>query len=326
LAEPTTSSGPCASTPPLLFIAPVSLVYWIYKSYEQWLWRELKSHIVAFRDIDAAFSAINNPLTFTHPEMLKRAKITSVLAFVGWFIPISSFIAPATLNIHQVLRDTTHQRNAPTLDIPQANAYTTFAYAVNGTTATAQKYLGPRTIITRIAVAAATTGQTLSLPQPATNASYEQTFFGPYVQCENSTSEEQDQMNGMIARYNQSLGSSIELKSLDYFASVLALSNADPNVMQISNLSDVDCATHASNQLWIFFTRYAPSFDFSRPNSRHYLTCDLYNASYTTRFTWKNGIQNPEGVERSLLGPVAYPTNASTEADSEDAMSYSAVM
>jgi hypothetical protein len=310
----------------LAFFAQVGLVYSIHKAYVQWLWRELKNRTVSFQGIDAAFAAASDPLSFANVEMLRSVKVGSSLAFVAWFIPISSLIAPATLNIHPVMQDTGYQTKVPTLDVSQASQYENFAYAVNGTPQTAQKYLGPRTIIGRFAVAAATTGEILSLPQLSPNASYEQTFFGPYVQCNNSTAEVQVQINGMIARYNQSLGSAIQLMSLDYFAAIPALSNADASVVQAANLSEIDGAAHASNQLWIYYTSYAPSLEFSNPVTSYYLTCELYNASYTTQFTWKNGVQNLTVSNRTLNNAVPYPANASTDASSEDAMSYSAVM
>lgn len=245
-------------------------------------------------------------------------------------IPITTLIAPATLNVNPVLLNTTRPMNISALDISQAGAYEGFSYAVSGTPRGLEKYLGPRTIITRLAVAAATTGEILTLPQPATNASYEQTFFGPYVQCDNSTADVRNQIDGMIELAKQNLDPSLKLVSLDYFAAIPALSNLQDNdsgaQIQVANLSDINGPLYASNQLWIYVARYEASRTFSNPIEPKYLTCKLYNASYTTRFKWQNGRQDVRVVNRTLLHPVAYPANASTTPSSEDAMSYSAVM
>ena len=94
----------------------------------------------------------------------------------------------------------------------------------------------------------------------------------------------------------------------------------------MANLTDPGDAAYASNQLWIYFTRYKASLNFSEPIEKNYLTCQLYNASYTTRFTWVNGRQDLQVVNRTKLHPVAYPANASTLTESEVSMAYSAVM
>ena len=216
----------------------------------------------------------------------------------------------------------------PSLSISQAGSFERFAYAVNGSYPSSQKYLSPRTIITRFAVASATTGEIMPLPLPAVNATYQQTFFGPYVHCDDSSKEGREQMDGMIEQMRQGLDPSVDLVSLDYFAQIPALSKPESSSqgVQVSNATDVDFALHNSNQLWIYFPTYKASSDFSEPREGHYLTCRLYNASYTARFTWTNGQQDIELVDRDLLHPVTYPADASTSEDSEDAMAYSSVM
>jgi hypothetical protein len=94
----------------------------------------------------------------------------------------------------------------------------------------------------------------------------------------------------------------------------------------VANLTEPDEYASASNQLWIYTSGYDASLDFSKPVEKKYLTCQLYNASYTTRFTWVNGEQHLQVVNITKHEPVAYPANASTSAESEVSMAYSAVM
>lgn len=217
----------------------------------------------------------------------------------------------------------------PNLSIAQAGAYERFTYAVNGTLPASQKFLGPRTVIQRLALAAATTGDVLSLSTPAPNASYEQTFFGPYVECAMSSSQVRKEFDLMITRNERELDPSVQLISLDYFAAIPALSNLDnasQQDVQFANLTDIDATLHASNQLWLYTSSYGSSANFSQPRESHYLTCKLYNASYTTRFRWLNGRQDLQIIDRTLLQPVMYPVDPSTSEESEEAMAYSSVM
>lgn len=72
----------------LAFFAHVCLIYSIQKVFAQWLWRELKSHIISFQGIDAAFAATRDPLSFTNLEMLTKVRLASILALVSWWVPL----------------------------------------------------------------------------------------------------------------------------------------------------------------------------------------------------------------------------------------------
>jgi hypothetical protein len=302
----------------LAVCAQVSLVFSIQRAFEQWLWRELKSHIVSFKGIDAACAATKDPSALVHKEVWRKAKRASTLALLTWLLPIATFISPATLNVHMMMMSTTHLMSVQTLNIAQASQYTRYTYAVAGVLPSIEKFLGARSIIERWAVASASTGQLPSLPQPATNATYNLTFYTPYVHCGSSTPEVIQQVNNIIDQATQAQDPSVELVSIDYFAIA--------GVVQGENLTNLADASPTSNQLWMYFTSYKASLNFTEPVEKHYLTCQLYNSSQTVRFSWENGVQDLNVLNRTLLHPVAYPVNGSTSPESEEAMSYSAVM
>jgi hypothetical protein len=302
----------------LAVCAQVSLVFSIQRSYEQWLWRELKSHIVSFKSIDAACAATQDPSAFVQREVWGKATRASMLALLTWLLPIATFISPATLNVRTVMMSTTHLRNVPILNIAQASQYTRYTYSVAGVLPSLEKFLGPRSIIVRWAAASASTGQLPSLPQPGTNATYNLTFFAPYVHCGSSTHNIIQQVNTMIGQATQAQDSSVELVSIDYFATA--------GVVQQENLTNLADSSPTSNQLYISFKSYNTSLNFTEPVEKHYVTCELYNSSQTVKFSWKNGVQDLHVLNRTLLHPVAYPVNGSTSPESEEAMSYSAVM
>ena len=226
--------------------------------------------------------------------------------------------------------------NVSTLQIAQAAEYFNFAYTVPNqgqVSQNVQAYLGPRTILTRLAVATATTGQILSLPAPFINATYQQNFYGPYVQCETANSTIANQVDMAAERAKMALNPSIQEVSNEYFAFVPALVNLsgvslDAGV-QVANLSDVNGAPNASNQLWMKFPRYPPDvtiLNFTDNSYPYYLSCELYNASYQVNFSWVNGIQSINMPEPEVMGVVAYPTNGSSTSAYEESSAYSAFM
>ena len=302
----------------LAVCAQVSLVFSIQRSYEQWLWRELKSYIVSFKGIDAACAATQDPAALAHREFWRKAKRASTLALLTWLLPIATFISPATLNVRTVMMSTTQLISVPVLNIAQASQYTRYTYAVAGVLPSLEKFLGPRSIIVRWAPASASTGQLPSLPQPSTNATYNLTFFAPYVHCGSSTPNIIQQVDTMIDQATQAQDPSVELVSIDYFATA--------GVVQGENLTNLADASPTSNQLYLSFKSYNTSLNFSEPVEKHYVTCQLYNSSQTVRFSWENGVQDLQVLNKTLLQPVGYPVNGSTLPESEEAMSYSAVM
>ena len=68
----------------LAFFAQVTLVFSMQKSSVQWLWRELKKHVISFKGVDAAFAAGNDPFSFFNREMLWKAKLASTIALLAW--------------------------------------------------------------------------------------------------------------------------------------------------------------------------------------------------------------------------------------------------
>lgn len=225
--------------------------------------------------------------------------------------------------------------NVSTLQIAQAALYVNFAYTVPDPGQGSQKvllYSEPRTILTRLAVATATTGQILSLPGPSVNATYQQVFYGPYVQCQaaNSTIAKQIDMAAERAKMPDPL---IQEVSNEYFALVPALVsprglslNTD---VQAADLSDKDGFLNASNTLWMKLPRYPPNVTILSATDKtysYYLSCDLYNASYQVNFSWVNGIQSISMPEPEMVNVVPYPTNSTLTSAYEESLAYTAFM
>ena len=225
--------------------------------------------------------------------------------------------------------DRIEPKDIASIDISDASLYQHFAYATNVTDSEHKQYRGARTLISRFVAAAATNGEILPLQAPAVNATYEQTFNAPYVVCDNATQDVSTEIDGMMNRSRAELDLSVELvpAGYDYFEAVPAknLPNASRPI-QMANLSDDDAAAYASNELWIYVPSFDATRDLSGARQRKYLNCQLFNASYTTIFTWKNGRQNLNVVNRTPVHRVDYPAEAVAGAQIQINMAYSAVM
>lgn len=316
----------------LAFITQISLAGSIIFAYVQTLWRALKRSVISIYAVDAGFAASSTLLSFTNLEMLSKLRLASSLALIAWCIPISSLIAPATLNVDSILQYSGQMMNVPALQISQAGAYQEFAYYVPQRSML-QNYLGPRTILTRLALATSATGEILRLTPPATNATYVQTFFGPYVQCVDANQSIVGAIDAVNVRRKAAIDPSVKELSNDYFAFVPALSNLNDTSLhapiQVANLSDVNGALYASNQLWLTIPGSNVSqlnLNFSQIANPTYLTCELHNASYHVNFTWTNGAQFLDVLDIDVFDATPYPTDPSFSAVDEDNMAYSAFM
>ena len=68
----------------LAFLSTICLTYSMTKSYTQCLFRDLRSHTLSLRGLDAAFAAMNDLLSFLNGEMWMMAKLASSLALLTW--------------------------------------------------------------------------------------------------------------------------------------------------------------------------------------------------------------------------------------------------
>ena len=229
--------------------------------------------------------------------------------------------------------------NVSTLQIAQAARYISFAYTVPDPGQGSRKvqlYSSPRTILTRSAVTTAAAGQILSLPAPFVNATYQQVFYGPYVQCQaanNTIANQIDMAAERTKRTKMALDPSIQEVSNEYLALVPALVDLsglslDTDVLA-ANLSDNTGALNASNKLWMKFPRYPPNVTILNVTDKaypYYLSCDLYNASYQVNFSWVNGIQSISMPEPEMVNVVPYPTNSTLTSAYEESLAYTAFM
>lgn len=231
------------------------------------------------------------------------------------------------------MRDRAIMTNVFSLNISDPNQAHRYAYSIpspNSIRPDDQSFLRPRTVLTRLTVAAATTGQILSIPPPFPNATYEISFFGPVVKCKDADAEIANQIHAATERSRFTADESIMQIENSYFAFVPDLSPAgiDSNagVIQMANHSDTNGAAHGSNQLWLGFQRYIENSDGSVTLRPHSLQCQLYNTSYHVNFSFVQGVQSLQWDELKPLNLIEYPNGPSSSDMDEMEMAYTAFM
>lgn len=307
----------------------------IQYAHVQWLWRSLENRVLSIRAVNSAFNATQTLWSYTNIEMLSKLPLAAVLALVGWLLPIGTVFTPATLSVQAVMRDRVLTADVPTLRISQGEVYQYYAYFVSMQDAGGnelERFLGPRTLLNRLAMATATTGEILPITPPFSNLTYEQTFFGPCVRCRAANETTVAQIDAANDRRKLALEPSKKEVQNHYWAFVPALEGSDkilpPQQVEVSNLSDVDGALRSSNQLWLRYPRVKDgdiNFDATEAISPQYLVCELHNASFNVNFTWINGIQKLDIVDLHVLGPVPYPDSLSSySVEDREIMAFSA--
>lgn len=209
-----------------------------------------------------------------------------------------------------------------------------------------QLFLRPRTILARLAVAAATTGQVLetdsfsqifvdssqilSITPPFPNATYEIEFFGPVVKCKDASANVAKQIHDATERSKSAVDKSVKEIQNSYFAFVPDLSkagiDANAGVIQVANHSDTNGAARGSNELWLRFQRYQADPNGPAVLRSHSLQCQLYNTSYQVDFSFVQGVQSIQWKELKPLNIIPYPDGPSSSDQKEMEMAYTAFM
>lgn len=171
-------------------------------------------------------------------------------------IPIASLVTPATLSVNLSLRDKTIIANVPSLNISDPNQAHRYAYAISSHDAynpRLKTYLRPRTILTRLANAAGTSEEILSISPPFTNATYDIQFFGPMVKCNDANDTVSRHIQTAMERNRLNKDNVYVEIANNYFSMMPDLSAAglaaNKNAVQAANHTNTKGVENVSNQL-----------------------------------------------------------------------------
>ncbi len=232
------------------------------------------------------------------------------------------------------IREQTIKANVPSLNISDPHQAHRYAYAISSHDASNPRlktYLRPRTILTRLANAAGTSGAILPITPPFTNATYDLQFFGPVVKCEDANDTVSRHIQAATERNKFKKDNPVVQVANNYFSMVPDLSAAglaaNEGVVQIANHTNTKGAANGSNQLWLRFDRYIVGSDSSLVLRPHHLQCQLYNTSYDVHFSFVEGVQSLM-LKNDLkpLNSIDYPSGSAESDEAEMNMAYTAFM
>lgn len=219
--------------------------------------------------------------------------------------------------------------------------YTRFEYSapllpdtVEGLDDTNNFFVGPRSIISRLSSATATTGQILPIHPQFPNMSYSLQFFGPTVGCEEASRTQAAIIDSILRLKMSDPRDNFTEKTSAYFGFVpneyIMNGGEVTDIARVHDISDVRRqrpANTSSNQLWTSYHRYIwDPFGVRSTNVQH-TVCRLFNASYHVNFDFRAGSQTiSKNEDFRIYNEVEYPEDSPYTPTNHAAHSYSAFM
>lgn len=175
----------------LAFLVKTSWTMAVLVAHTQQVWVTMDRKSLSLNTVDAMFGAVTDFTRFSHWQMLRRAKVATLLAVVAWCLPLSAIVTPSTLTVEAVSHAQNKTIEAPMINFDIASNFATYtpcnAYDCQVNTENyddpAVLFQGPnaQTVIT--SVATSSTGKVQEMPPPYPNATYSLSFSAPYTKC-----------------------------------------------------------------------------------------------------------------------------------------------
>lgn len=86
----------------LAFLCKSSLVAVIGISHTQWVWVTLRSRFMTLNGIDALFGVATDPIFFINFDMLRHAKLATLMAITIWIFSFTAILTPSTIWVHDI--------------------------------------------------------------------------------------------------------------------------------------------------------------------------------------------------------------------------------
>ncbi|KAI9765905.1 MAG: hypothetical protein M1840_007046 [Geoglossum simile] len=314
-------------------------------AYRQRIWHTLREKAMTLNGIDSLFSVIEDPTMFGNWEMVRNAKLATLMAFTCWVIPIASVLSPAALTASvEVTTNSTICPAVPTLDFSQEGLYNFretvefpgFSLAYYNTTSGAAApgyfdyYDQPSKINRRLATLAVYNKQPVSDDVMSLNAcsagwncTYYIKFTGPGYKCE-EIANNKDSADSVIYPPGSPFNTSIlaPIGDMIYYADVDIGDYLDPQVPEDYNATidhhPPDLGTFkAEPVLWVGYTinttkPISPTSVFAKKWKfelvSHIFKCQHYEVNYTIHMNYSEGHQYATITERNWLAPIVDTT------------------
>ncbi|KAF2492195.1 hypothetical protein BU16DRAFT_514951 [Lophium mytilinum] len=212
----------------LAFFTKAMLVGTVVLSYRQRIWHTFRKKAMTISAIDSLFSATEDPTKFRSFEMVRNAKLATLMAIASWLIPIAAVLSPGSLTSEpKDLHNITFCPRVGTLDFSNESRFnfrnesvfpgSSLIYYnttdVNGKAPGWFDYYDqPSKISKRLSITAAYLQKPVQNPQASVNncdngwnCTYTIHFQGPGYNCEelaNSSTPNAQQLNSQGAPFN----------------------------------------------------------------------------------------------------------------------------
>ncbi|KAL4744153.1 hypothetical protein BDV11DRAFT_165839 [Aspergillus similis] len=249
------------------------------------LWWILRMKPVRLSTLDSMWDIRGNIFNFFDPHIWLRGPNVAILGLISWCIPLVTVVTPSTLSVRSTIGTMIQEQQMPAIDFDFDKFYTMDDGGPSG----------PTPSVSRFITGAVIQGTIPSIPAPAPNSTYSLTFFGPLIQCSNSSANVSQQVYDWArANYAYStsfLGFTPETDNISYamheqvYTSYQGPDNGDRN-------ADV------AGKLIMTVSPYMPL------DQRWVVECGIYNASYSVDFNFTNGVQSTKITDLKVLGRV----------------------
>jgi hypothetical protein len=109
----------------LAFFTRTTLVGSVVLCYKQRIWHIFRQKAVSLDTIDALYAVTEDPTLFRNWEMIRRSKLSTLMAVASWLMPIAAVLSPGTLITQSAVLTNTTTCLAPTLNFTE-EAYDNF--------------------------------------------------------------------------------------------------------------------------------------------------------------------------------------------------------
>ncbi|BCR91321.1 uncharacterized protein ACHE_70164A [Aspergillus chevalieri] len=313
--------------------------------FDQFAWKSIKDHTSRIGSIDDLFSVLKNGFMILNFPLWRHYPVSMLLACIAWLLPVASIITPATLNVHMASFANSTSTKVPRVDF--ANINFSNLKLINGSGTDALHYSDSTPEVQQIVYSTAMQKTVLPITPPFSNSSWVLDFSGPALGCEHADDKlRRDVMenvrstiiNATFVDVNKTLLASsfgylswmpegYGYGSLPFIQSYVdeGLYNELPGTVYNMFPGKYDSQIMGPLQLYmVTLPHMLAQGDLSNADLNRttedatFLTCTLYNASYTANFTYFNGQQNIQLRKVERLNKVDYLSDMYTYSGSGD--------
>ncbi|KAG0126628.1 hypothetical protein HOY82DRAFT_627217 [Tuber indicum] len=302
------------------FLSKASLVGAVVVAHKQIAWDTVRKKAITVDGVDAMFVAPTDFTSFWNGDMLKRAKVATILALLAWCIPISAVITPGSLSVSLVHRQFNTSKPIPSTNFSDPTGFVTSltltvlqdgTRKTNAPEAISGATIAPSALLSRIVSTTATSGTILPIKPPQPNSSYVNSFHGPSLRCTpadiRATQAIRRTMNydksGRI-RYAAIYNPEISGDTCSIYVGLAY------NTTTVQNRTYSICGPNGGGCM----VNFAQETKFDDPSMGQAFSCELYNTFFTVNVTFRDstqtlGIQKLEYLNPVSCAPLAPPVS-----------------